>query len=85
MLDDARQTGYDMENIAGDVKFNLAKQGDQLQNQHRHLEEMDDEMRVGSKTMDQIQRGRCINKAILGGVIGILALAFCAAVFFKFS
>ena len=77
------RVGYDMENIAVGAKVELYKQGDQLEKIGDNVNDIDSDLNVSHKTMDEIKKRRRINKLILYGIIALIALSTLLIIYFK--
>lgn len=60
-MDDVIKVGYDMENIAVGTKVELYKQGDKLEKIGGKVNDIDSDLTVSNRTMDEIKRRRKIN------------------------
>ena len=78
-LEEAKQVGFEMEDMARDIKFNLRSQSDKLENKTlKNLYGINREMSTADKLVGLIKRHRFKNKLVLYGIIALL----CASVMF---
>ena len=78
-LEEAKAVGYACEDMAGDIKFNLRKQTDQLKNSTMaNLREMDSDLGQSNAFIRLIQNERRKNRLVIQG---IMALFFVVLIF----
>ncbi len=74
-LEDAKHVGYACEDMATDIKVNLAGQRERMQNKTlKNLMDIQDDASIGSKLVNAIKVQRSRNKYVLWGVYGTLAI-----------
>ena len=75
-LEEAKQVGFEMEDMARDIKFNLRSQSDKLENKTlKNLYGINREMSTANKFIMLIKKHRFKNKLVLYGIIGLLVAA----------
>ncbi|CDW81501.1 vesicle transport v-snare protein vti1 [Stylonychia lemnae] len=75
MMDNGIKVGYDMENIAVDIKTNLKAQSDKMHKIDQRMDHMNQDMTVSDRLMLDIKKGRRVNKLILYGVVSLICLS----------
>ena len=83
-LEDAKRVGYEAENIAGDIKVNLAGQTDKIKKIHSNVHQISGNLTVSNRIMDAIKRGNMKNKLILYFVVLMLIASVALIIYFKF-
>lgn len=74
-LEDAKQAGYACEDMASDIKVNLAGQRERMQNKTlRNLVDIQNEASMANKLLNAIKQQRQKNKYVLWGVYAMLGL-----------
>ena len=75
-LEEAKQVGFEMEDMAKDIKFNLQCQSDKLENKTmKNLYGINREMSTANKLVTLIKSARMKNKLVLYGVIALLVVS----------
>ena len=84
MLDQAKSVGLACEDIAGDIKFNLAKQTDQMQNKVlKNLYSIQGETTLANRVLNVIKTERMKNRLIMYAVLAAVLVAI-AVILFNF-
>ena len=77
-LEEAKQVGLECEDMARDIKFNLQKQSDKLENSTlRNLFGIQRDMVSSNRLIKMIQSARLHNRLVLYGIAALLALSIC--------
>jgi len=72
-LEEAKQVGFEMEDMARDIKFNLRSQSDKLENKTlKNLYGINNEMTTANRLVNLIKTHRFKNKLVLYGIIALL-------------
>lgn len=82
-LEDAKQVGYACEDMAADIKINLAGQRERMQNNTlRNLQDIQNQAGVAGKLLSMIKRQRQKNKYVLWAVYALIG---CLVIFILFQ
>eukprot|EP00347_Sterkiella_histriomuscorum_P012813 403367129 len=84
-LDSAAKVGYDMEAIAVDIRTNLQGQSQKMQKIDSKLGNMNSDMSVSNRLMNDIKKGRKTNKLILYGVLSLILIAISLVIVLKLN
>lgn len=83
-LENATKVGYDMEQIAVDIKTNLNGQTAQMNKVSNKMGDINQDMTVSNKIMTDISKNRRVNKFIFYGILLSLILVLILIIVFKF-
>ena len=76
MLDNAKRVGLECDDMANDIKFNLSKQTDQMQNSVlKNLYSIQGETNVANRVLNLIKKERTKNRIVYYSVLAMIALA----------
>ena len=82
MLEQAKSVGMASEDVANDIKFNLKKQTDQMQNSVlKNLYSIQGETTLANKLLNVIKTERMKNRLIMYGVIAAIVIVICIIVY----
>ena len=75
-LEEAKQVGFEMEDMARDIKFNLRSQSDKLENKTlKNLYGINKEMTASNRLITLIKKHRFKNKLVLWGIVALLVVS----------
>ena len=75
-LEEAKQVGFEMEDMARDIKFNLRSQSDKLENKTlKNLYGINKEMTASNRLITLIKSHRFKNKLVLWGIVALLVVS----------
>ena len=75
MLEQAKAVGLATDDMANDIKFNLKKQTDQMQNSVlKNLYSIQGETTLANRLLNIIKHERMKNRLIMYGVIGMISM-----------
>ena len=75
-LEEAKQVGSEMQDMARDIKFNLRQQSDKLENKTlKNLYGINKEMTASNRLITLIKKHRFKNKLVLWGIIALLVVS----------
>ena len=76
MLDNVKRVGLECDDMANDIKFNLSKQTDQMQNSVlKNLYSIQGETNVANRVLNLIKKERTKNRIVYYSVLAMIALA----------
>lgn len=75
-LEEAKQVGFEMDDMARDIKFNLRKQTDKLEKSTlKNLFSMQGDLGKSNRLVNAIKKQRFKNKLIMWGIIALLVIS----------
>ena len=84
-LEEAKEVGYEMDDMARDIKFNLQTQSDKLEKSTlKNLYAIQKDMVMSSRLLQMIKAQRGRNKLIMYGIMALICISILFVIFVSF-